>query len=158
MEGKTSEEDKRQLVEEIASLSEGVYEHFMLAYAEAWSKVDLTMLQFKVLAGVSLGDTVASPSLGRHFGISPSSLTRVVDQMVKRGLVRRLQDRSDRRVVRLQVTNEGRELVRALTKQAFPVSLREALYGLSDEDRLVLRDAAQIFGLAVQKARPAGAN
>lgn len=156
MEAKATEEEKSQLTDEIVSLSADIYEFFMMARADAWSRVHLTMLQFKVLVGVCLGRKVGSPRLGRQLGVSPSSLTRVVDQLVKRGLAQRQEDPSDRRVVYLQGTDNGRQLVHSLTDQTMPAAVRAALGGLSVEDLLVLRDAARITNQAVRKARPAG--
>lgn len=52
-----------------------------------------------------------STTLGRALNMLPSTLTRVVDRLVERGLIERLRDRQDRRIVHLEATEEGDDLV-----------------------------------------------
>jgi DNA-binding MarR family transcriptional regulator len=53
--------------------------------------------------GMRLGD------LGQRLGIAPSTLSRNLDRLVERGLVRRSADPNDRRALRAELTDEGRQ-------------------------------------------------
>lgn len=71
---------------------------------------DVTYVQYlplyKLLRGE--GDTVAG--LSRDLGIDPASMTRAVDRLQAKGLVRRERSTEDRRVVHLALTDAGREV------------------------------------------------
>jgi DNA-binding MarR family transcriptional regulator len=45
-------------------------------------------------------------------GVAPSTMTRIVDSLDQDGLVARLADARDRRVARVEVTEEGSRLLR----------------------------------------------
>lgn len=59
---------------------------------------------------IDLGEPAMS-ELSRVCGIRLSTLTRVIDRLVERGFVERGQDLSDRRVVRVRLTEKGKEVV-----------------------------------------------
>lgn len=59
---------------------------------------------------------VTMGELSREMGISLSTSTRVVDWMVNNGFVQRLSDPDDRRVVRVALTDAGRDIHRATTR------------------------------------------
>jgi len=76
--------------------------------------------------GVSVAQCYALESLGARDGltmgelaasqrVAVSTMTRVVDQLVSRGLVDRRADVADRRVLRVFLTGEGRRLLSILT-------------------------------------------
>lgn len=52
--------------------------------------------------------------LAQHLSLEISSVTRLVDQLVERKLVRRFEDPGDRRVRRVETTDRGRALVSSI--------------------------------------------
>lgn len=64
-----------------------------------------------VSEGLTMGELAASQR------VAVSTMTRVVDQLVSRGLVERRPDASDRRVLRVFPTAEGRRLLTTLTEE-----------------------------------------
>ena len=146
------EQEKAALVDEIVSLHDPIYKYFMMAHAEAWSRLRLTMLQFKVLASVSVAQLVDSPRVQRQLGILPSTLTRVVDQLVRQGLVERTEQPPDRRIVYLRCTPKGRSLVCSLTNLGSLASLTSVLRDLPGDELRTLRDGLVVLGKAVAKA------
>jgi DNA-binding MarR family transcriptional regulator len=57
------------------------------------------------------GGPQTTSELARREGVSGPTVTRIVDALVREGLVRREGDAGDRRVVRLSATGSGRELM-----------------------------------------------
>jgi len=49
--------------------------------------------------------------------VTPSTVSRLCDRLVRKSLVRRREDRHDRRAVRLALTPAGRALVDAVTER-----------------------------------------
>jgi DNA-binding MarR family transcriptional regulator len=103
----------------------------------------LTQSQGSALASVG---QLGSPTLGElasRESVQPPSMTRIVAALEELGLVTRVVDPADRRVARVTLSDQGREVLqrsRSL-KNAF---LAEQLHRLSPEERLGL---AQLTGL-----------
>lgn len=145
---------KERMIEEIVGVSEPIYRYMMMAHADAWTQVTLTMPQFKVLVAASIHGRIDSPYLGRRLGMLPSTLTRIVDRLVERDLVRRRVDPRDRRVVYLEATEEGHKLVRSLTAATFPQAMSQALQNLSPEELDSVRQGLEILASAVERVQP----
>jgi DNA-binding MarR family transcriptional regulator len=75
---------------------------------------ELTFSQWTTLVALHDGRLTTAGDLAQNICHDAGSLTRLIDQMVKRGLVTRLRSESDRRVVTLSLTPRGRSLVEAL--------------------------------------------
>lgn len=83
---------------------------------EAWAELGLTMTQLRVLFMVRTEEGVSAGSLADNLGVTPSTLTRIMDRLVANRLVRRDTDESDRRLVRHHLTQTGRRTVDELEK------------------------------------------
>jgi DNA-binding MarR family transcriptional regulator len=75
---------------------------------------ELTFSQWTTLVALHDGRVTTAGDLAYNICHDAGSLTRLIDQMVKRGLVTRGRSESDRRVVTLALTPPGRKLVEAL--------------------------------------------
>ncbi|GLY88745.1 MarR family winged helix-turn-helix transcriptional regulator [Actinoallomurus iriomotensis] len=71
----------------------------------------------------------AAARLARDIELSPSGLTRLVDRLVSRGLVSRVEDRWDRRVTHLVLTEQGR----AVRDVVLPRAVAHIRDGCGDE-------------------------
>jgi DNA-binding MarR family transcriptional regulator len=78
----------------------------------AAATVDLTLSQYRALSLLGEGKEAAS-ALADKLAVSRPSLTGVVDGLVARNLVERHHDDSDRRRIRLDLTEGGRLLLAA---------------------------------------------
>jgi DNA-binding MarR family transcriptional regulator len=76
----------------------------------ALAEVDLTLPQYRVLVFLSLRARPAS-DVAALLGVTPSTVTSVVDGLVERHLVERRPDTTDRRRVVLSLTRDGERLV-----------------------------------------------
>jgi DNA-binding MarR family transcriptional regulator len=75
---------------------------------------ELTFSQWTTLVALHDGRISTAGDLARNICHDAGSLTRLIDQMEKRGLVTRQRSESDRRVVTLTLAPRGRALVEAL--------------------------------------------
>ncbi len=99
----------------------------------------LTIPQFSVLM-----ELAAAPSgrlslceVGRRCLKSPPNITSIVDRLESAGLVRRIRDDSDRRVVLAEITDSGWEALDLAAPRVFAAE-REALEGLAPTERAAL--------------------
>jgi DNA-binding MarR family transcriptional regulator len=75
---------------------------------------ELTFSQWTTLVALHDGRITTPSDLSQNICHDAGSLTRLVDQMVERGLIIRGRSETDRRVVTLSLTPRGRSLVEAL--------------------------------------------
>lgn len=75
---------------------------------------ELTFSQWTTLVALHDGRITTASDLAHNICHDAGSLTRLIDQMVKRGLVSRQRSETDRRVVALSLTARGRALVEQL--------------------------------------------
>jgi DNA-binding MarR family transcriptional regulator len=103
-----------------------------------FSEYGLTTEQYAVLATMKyLGDSVRVTDLAQGLERSPNSVSMIGDRMVKAGLVRRIRDKRDRRVVRLIITNKGENALKPATPVGFEF-IQKILSPLSYEDKCTL--------------------
>jgi DNA-binding MarR family transcriptional regulator len=78
-----------------------------------FDKQDLTFSQWRVLMCLRDGIANTCADISRELSHDSGSLTRLVDQLDRRGLIQRTRDRKDRRVVTLALTAAGRAAIKA---------------------------------------------
>jgi len=80
-----------------------------------------------------MGNHVRPGELAETVGLDPSSLVRIIDQLVSAGVVERLEDPQDRRAKILSLTKEGKKIIAQVEKAL--ISFRgELLNGVSISD------------------------
>ena len=90
----------------------------------------VSLAQFVILMNVAQARASCAADLAREQSTDTGSMTRMIDRLVRKGLLRRVRDPKDRRVVRLELTAPGRRLARRLPAVAVKV-LNHHLRGFS---------------------------
>jgi MarR family 2-MHQ and catechol resistance regulon transcriptional repressor len=91
--------------------------------------------------------------LAERILITSGSLTYVVDQLQKRGLVQRVACPTDRRVTYADLTDAGRALIREIFPDHAEV-LRQAVSGLTPDEQETAIALLKKLGLAAKDALP----
>ncbi len=78
---------------------------------------DVTLPQYRALVVLASGGPQRAVDLAGVLGVNPSSATRLVDRLVRSGLVRRTRERADRRALRVALSPAGRSLVAEVTRR-----------------------------------------
>ena len=78
------------------------------AYDDALSAHDLRNTQFTLLAALAIEGGKPHTELAESLGIETTTLTRNIDVLERRGLVRAIPDPTDRRVRVVELTDEGK--------------------------------------------------
>jgi DNA-binding MarR family transcriptional regulator len=68
----------------------------------------LTVQEFRSLEFLASAKPRKTKELAEYLGLAVNTVTDVVDALERRGLARRLRDAADRRLVRVELTEEGR--------------------------------------------------
>jgi MarR family transcriptional regulator, organic hydroperoxide resistance regulator len=98
----------------------------------------LTPTSLGVLGVLSDRDGLSHRELAGHLGVTPATLTPVVDALEVAGALRRDRDRDDRRVVRLSITTAGRERLRTASVQV-TARMRERMPRPAPEHAEIIR-------------------
>ena len=85
----------------------------------------ISSAQGAILIYIAHGRGNRAADIARDYSYDTGSMTRMVDRLVKKGLLLRVRDESDRRAVLLELTAKGRKLTGKL-----PVVAAQALNGL----------------------------
>jgi len=76
---------------------------------------DLTLDQYNIIRYINLRRSCTSTELSETYCVGKSAITAIVDRLAEKGLIRRTQDQSDRRVIFLSLTRKGERLCETLT-------------------------------------------
>ena len=116
----------------------------------------LTLSQYALLEGLSDRHVARVQELAAEAGVAPSTATRILDALERRGIVRRTRSSEDRRAVAVSLTRRGEQALKAQEEwlrgreREFYASLPSAEQELAPD--LLLRLAALIDDLAAGPA------
>jgi len=154
--------DTEGIVERIQSLERYVDR----AMRETLDDFELTHGEYKLAMHLRYGGppyTGKPGKLAKHLGLSTGAMTNRLDNLEKRGLIRRLDDPDDRRGVIVELTDAGKELWdRAVVAQAEKEStIASALdeqerRQLNDLLRRLMNEFAEHHGPLKHKSEPQG--
>lgn len=114
------------------------------------AKYNLTMSQLGTLDALYHSGPLIQNELGKKLLKSPGNITMVVDNLERRGLVKRIRNSDDRRAVKLVLTEEGRNFI----KEIFPDHVMEIVYEfevLSEEEQKTLQYLCRKLGKRDQR-------
>jgi DNA-binding MarR family transcriptional regulator len=105
---------RRALTESIVDGLIAMYARKLRAKARPSTWHGTSMAHFVVLSLLAEGEGLAMTTLARTLDVSLPSMTGIADRMASHGLVERVRDPDDRRVVRCRLTSAGRERLAAV--------------------------------------------
>ena len=114
------------------------------------SSVGLTMSQFGVLEALQHLGPLCQKDIGRKLLRSSGNITLVIDNLEKRGLVRRERDPNDRRFFVVHLTDEGRKIIGDLFPRHAKVITGEMSI-LSTAEQKTLANLCKKLGLKTKK-------
>jgi MarR family transcriptional regulator, organic hydroperoxide resistance regulator len=130
------------------------WDEFVLAIRRAQARAqqapeELTLAQYYLLGPLAGGERLPLCDLADSAGIAAPTATRIVDGLERCGLVRRERSTTDRRVVLVSLTEQGRKRVARKRRQLGQRRQRvyEALEpGEREQSERLLRHLAELVG------------
>ncbi len=107
-------------------------------------KHDLTFSQVEVLYFVRPEGKVSMSNIADYLKITPPSATEIISDMEKKGLVKRINDKADRRVVHIVFTSFAKKLFVSIAKRK-ELILKKMIYKLNRTDRINLERIIRIL-------------
>ena len=109
------EEPRRsELLAHVLDLEARLYEVMQVGPASGWLQIDLTLPQLKTMVVLAGPGSIRMSQLSQMLGTNLSTMTGIVDRLVERGLVERGADPEDRRIVLVQLAEQGRREISRL--------------------------------------------
>jgi DNA-binding MarR family transcriptional regulator len=99
--------------------------------------LELRPVEYTLLTLIAENPGGSQSQLARAMAVTSPNITIWVDRLTRRGLVRRRQSQSDRRLQTLEATPKGLELAREATERILQAE-KQALQCLSAGERLIL--------------------
>ena len=108
---------------------------------ELLDELDISITQMKALHTLdSCADEVSVKDISQRLGLSLPGASRTVDGMLKRGWLERREDDQDRRIKRVRISDDGRDVVRRIDSARLH-GFEAFTQTLSPEQRTQLYDA-----------------
>jgi DNA-binding MarR family transcriptional regulator len=148
MNGALAESDR--LNRSLTGLRHALLRDGFLDAIRAMDEYDLSVAQMATLMLLDAegGSTVSD--LAADLGRSLSATSRLLDQLVRRGLVRRQEDEHDRRVKRVRLDRRGQELIGRVQRQRAEAQL-SVMAALSAADRADVMRAMTLLAEAARR-------
>jgi DNA-binding MarR family transcriptional regulator len=110
-------------------------------------EADVSIQQYRTLVVLASRGAQRPVDLASALGVDPSTITRLCDRLVRRGLISRLRASADRREVRLALTDAGTALVASVTTRR-RAEIRRIVGRLSADRQQELIEALASFNTA----------
>jgi DNA-binding MarR family transcriptional regulator len=114
--------------------------------------LDLTAMQWRPIAMVARGSAHTPAELARLHGVDTGAMTRTLDRLEAKGLLRRVRSHEDRRVVEIELTDLGQEKAKAIPANIARV-LNHHLRGFSTDEVAQLQ---HLLGRMLANGSPSG--
>ncbi|MCZ8534863.1 MarR family winged helix-turn-helix transcriptional regulator [Psychrobacillus psychrodurans] len=108
-------------------------------YSESLRELNLYVGQDNLLARLWAGDGITQMQLCDHLKCEPPTVTNMVKSLEQNGFIMRKRDARDGRVMRIYLTDKGKELEEPVDFK-WKQQQEKLLHSISPEERLVLRD------------------
>lgn len=120
------------------SLNSRLHKHYL--------NYGLTESQFGVLSTLSFSPgPLSQKEIASKLLTTAGNMTMVIDNLEKRGLIKRSKDGKDRRVTNIELTEEGKKLIADIFPEHVKAIVNELSY-LNTEEQEALRDLCRKLG------------
>lgn len=103
-----------ELLKEILELDNNLQRMLRSAWPESWFQANLPVGSIRALLLLEAGNVRTPGSLAESLGVGRTTVSGILDRLEAAGLLTRSIDPADKRSFLLQLTAQGRELVRQL--------------------------------------------
>jgi 4'-phosphopantetheinyl transferase len=108
------DDERAVMVQELFAVNSRVHDRAVGLVGPMPLPPDLTMQQVRVLDHIAKDPGIAGHELGDRLGVSAPTASGLIDRLVEKGLIIRMDDPVDRRVRRLHPTELGLDVIRQM--------------------------------------------
>jgi DNA-binding MarR family transcriptional regulator len=108
---------------------------------------EVTLTQYRTLVVLASRGPQSLVELADAVAVTPPTATRMCDRLIKKGLIMRRNDTSDRRLIRLTLAERGRDLVDEVTRRRRK-EIVELVRAVPEDQRVAMVDALRRLAAA----------
>jgi DNA-binding MarR family transcriptional regulator len=138
------------LAQNLISFRRVMWKEAMLSVIASSSDFDISAIQFATLFLLAGEGELTIKRVAELLGRSLSATSRMLDQLVTRGLISRYEDERDRRTKRVSLSENGREFVRALEQKRAEAQIAVMAH-LTPDEREIVEQAMQLLATAARR-------
>ena len=146
-----NDDPQRPMVVRVMAAFEAFQQRLMALHAVEFANLEITMAQAKLLYVVTAAGELSMSETAQRLGVTVSTASGAVDRLVELGLLERSDDPTNRRQVRVSVTEIGRQTLEQL-QELNSRQLRDLFRRVSDEDLQIVELATLILTEAAAAA------
>lgn len=120
--------------DELQRLTYDLVHYYAICDQVCVQQLEVTASQGYILLAIPEMDSISMNDLSIKMRLANSTMTRMVDQLVQKGMVIRAADNQDRRIVLIRLTEHGQDVRNGL-KQTLHDFFSQVLGDLSEEQR-----------------------
>ncbi|GAC1402064.1 MAG: hypothetical protein NVSMB49_17580 [Ktedonobacteraceae bacterium] len=144
------EHDDALLAQNLITFRRIMWKEMLLSTIAGSSNSDISAIQFATLFLLAGEEELTIKRVAELFEHSVSATSRLLDQLVTRGLVSRNEDARDRRIKRVSLSEDGRVFVQTIEQKRAEAQIAAMAY-LSPEERGVVEQAMQLLAIAARR-------
>jgi DNA-binding MarR family transcriptional regulator len=120
--------DKNKVINQITELQRRMSQVLLPFALHAWRELEVPLAQLKSLLIITSKGETNYRTLAEDLGVTPGDVTGLVERLVSQGLVNRKPSPKDRRIVLLQASDKGRQLLADLMESQTQHTIRILKY------------------------------
>ncbi len=120
--------DKKKAINQIIELQRRMSQILLPFALHAWRELEVPLSQLKSLLIITSKGETNYRTLAEDLGVTPGDVTGLVERLVSQGLVNRKPNPKDRRIVLLQASDKGRQLLADLMESQTQHTIRILKY------------------------------
>lgn len=144
--------DSEMLARNIGQFRRAIVREFVFNVLRAFVDFDYSLPQLATLLLLEEEGELSIKQVTEILGRSISATSRLLDQLVERGMVSRREDEHDRRSKRIAITEQGSKLIATLEQRRADAQLSVMEY-YSAEEQVVINRAMALLAEAGQRRR-----
>jgi DNA-binding MarR family transcriptional regulator len=145
-------DDQEMLARSISQFRRTMVREFVLGIITTFGDFDFSLPQMATLLLLDEEGEITIKQIAEFVGRSVSATSRLLDQLVERGMVSRREDERDRRAKRVAITESGQTLIATLERQRAEAQIVVMEY-LSAEERAEVTRAMALLAEASRRRR-----
>ena len=144
--------DREMLARSISQFRRAIVREFVFNILRTFVDFDYSLPQLATLLLLDEEGELTIKQVTEILGRSVSATSRLLDQLVERGMVSRREDEHDRRSKRITITEKGRKLIATLEERRADAQLAVMEY-YTVEERAEINGAMALLAEAGQRRR-----
>ena len=144
--------DREMLARSISQFRRAIVREFVFNILRTFVDFDFSLPQLATLLLLDEEGVLTIKQVTEILGRSVSATSRLLDQLVERGMVSRREDERDRRSKRIAITEKGRMLIATLEQRRADVQIAAMEY-YSAEEQVEINRAMSLLAEAGQRRR-----